>query len=204
MCSRAPAQGLDLSDMDAVTLSTSSGDPFRMCVNCRTWFVGNVNRVLSRYGMTYATLDAHSGRMQRVITRCLWVRQFEYRAADVLLRYGEAGYSPTEALHDFIERYAEMRFIWPYGERIEVELTTDVERALLIPRSNIEYAENRCNTTLVPVGEIFETLDGFVLGADGNFYIVGDAGIQRIPGRFDDALLALVGDDWDKTNIAGR
>jgi hypothetical protein len=112
--------------------------------------------------------------MKDIVAKCLWVRQFECDPGDVLSMYARAGYRESDELAEFVNSYTEMRFIWLYGDRMEVELTTDFQGALLVHKSNVRQAENKCGVLFWPVGEAFETFDAFLLGENGVFYLAGE------------------------------
>ncbi|MBB3733256.1 hypothetical protein [Nonomuraea dietziae] len=145
-------------------------------------------------------LSHHSAVMQEVISRCLWVRQYEADVEEVVTAHVEKGGTDGPVLREFVFRYANMRFIYPGGYvRMEVEVTTDVTAALHFYRAWVVEAERRVDVGLWPIGEAFDTAEAVLLGEDGVVYLFGDAGMQRVTRGFPESMLALVTGEWDKT-----
>ncbi|WP_344834800.1 hypothetical protein [Nonomuraea dietziae] len=106
-------------------------------------------------------LSHHSAVMQEVISRCLWVRQYEADVEEVVTAHVEKGGTDGPVLREFVFRYANMRFIYPGGYvRMEVEVTTDVTAALHFYRAWVVEAERRVDVGLWPIGEAFDTAEG--------------------------------------------
>ncbi|AJC53683.1 MULTISPECIES: SUKH-3 domain-containing protein [Streptomyces] len=115
-------------------------------------------------------------------------------------RYTEEGFEFTIALREFLEKYGEFTVTWSFrfGETF---LTTSVAQTMdsahSLPRS-VRVFSTRIGRPVLLVGTATDTQEAVLLSDDGDVYLAGDAGIQRVANGFDNALRALVTGDWDK------
>ncbi|GAA2665577.1 SUKH-3 domain-containing protein [Streptomyces lunalinharesii] len=130
--------------------------------------------------------------------------RFEIHPSDVeqaRQRYEEEGFEFTAGLREFLQTYGEFTVTWSYrfGETF---LTTSAEETMdsahSLPRS-IGIFGKRIGSPVLLVGTAFDTQEAVLLADDGDVYLAGDAGIQRVANGFGDAVRALVEGAWDKT-----
>ncbi|MER7987649.1 SUKH-3 domain-containing protein [Streptomyces noursei] len=130
--------------------------------------------------------------------------RFEVHPSDIeqaRQRYEEEGFEFTAGLREFLETYGEFTVTWSYrfGETF---LTTSVEETMdsahSLPRS-VGIFGKRIGSPVLLVGTATDTQEAVLLADDGDVYLAGDAGIQRVANGFDDAVRALVEGEWDKT-----
>ncbi|MFF4604251.1 SUKH-3 domain-containing protein [Streptomyces sp. NPDC001339] len=113
-------------------------------------------------------------------------------------KYTEEGYEVTPQLVEFLENYGELTVTWQF-RNADVELSTTVESALDMPFRNVRICAKRIGRPVLPVGSAFVTEEGVLLAENGDIFLAGDAGIQRVDNGFENAVRALIASDWDKT-----
>ncbi|MFG2888050.1 SUKH-3 domain-containing protein [Streptomyces sp. NPDC048248] len=120
---------------------------------------------------------------------------------DARQRYTEEGFEFTTELQKFVETYGELTVTWTYSHG-ETEFTTSTERTMdaahSTPRSARIYGQ-RIGQPVLIVGTAFSTEEAVLLAGNGEIFLAGDAGIQRVAKGFENAVQALVTGEWDKT-----
>ncbi|KUL36072.1 hypothetical protein ADL22_25515 [Streptomyces sp. NRRL F-4489] len=115
-------------------------------------------------------------------------------------RYEEEGFAFTAGVREFLEAYGEFTVTWRYGFG-ETFLTTSVaetmDSAHSLPRS-VGFFGRRIGPPVLLVGTATDTQEAVLLAGDGDVYLAGDAGIQRVANGFGNAVRSLVMGDWEK------
>ncbi|MFH8259401.1 SUKH-3 domain-containing protein [Streptomyces roseolus] len=112
--------------------------------------------------------------------------------------YEDAGYSVTPELRSFLSEYRELSVSWLF-KGMEVTVIVDAEEALSFYPGNIRIYSRKVQRPLVPVGSAFVTEECVLLAEDGDVFLAGDAGMQRVGNGFKESMQALISGDWDKT-----
>ncbi|MFC8430256.1 SUKH-3 domain-containing protein [Streptomyces sp. NPDC057253] len=117
---------------------------------------------------------------------------------DVSSLYESAGYFVGPELRRFLTEYREVSLTWLY-RGIEVEVTISAEEALSFYPGNIRIYSRKVGLPLTPVGSAFATEEVVLIANDGDIFLAGDAGMQRVGNGFVQSMRALISGDWDKT-----
>ncbi|MFE2265618.1 SUKH-3 domain-containing protein [Streptomyces griseosporeus] len=112
--------------------------------------------------------------------------------------YEEAGYPVGPELSTFLSEYRECSIAWLF-RGMEVEVIIDAEEALSFYPGNIRIYSKKVQRPLVPIGSAFATEEVVLLAPDGDVFLAGDAGMQRVGNGFVESMQALISGDWDKT-----
>lgn len=116
-------------------------------------------------------------------------------------RYAADGYEVSTRLRDFLEEYGELTMVFT-ARPSTFELTTSVETTLesahATPRSLRIFAQ-RLEQPVLLVGTAFETEESVLLARNGDVFLYGDAGFQRVANGFENAVRAFATGDWDRT-----
>jgi SUKH-3 immunity protein of toxin-antitoxin system len=116
-------------------------------------------------------------------------------------RYAEDGYDITARLRDFLQEYGELTLTFT-ARPSAFELTTSVESTLesahAAPRSVGIFAR-RLEQPVLLVGTAFDTEESVLLAENGDVFLYGDAGFQRVANGFENAVRAFATGDWDRT-----
>ncbi|MFE5894937.1 SUKH-3 domain-containing protein [Streptomyces sp. NPDC056462] len=116
---------------------------------------------------------------------------------DACRQYTEAGYEVSAPLREFLETYGELTVTWPFRAG-ETYLKVAVEDALDVPDRNVRIYGKRLGQPVLPLGIAFSTEEAVLMAENGDILFGGDAGMQRVANGFETAIVALVGDHWDK------
>ncbi|MFJ9006257.1 SUKH-3 domain-containing protein [Streptomyces canus] len=117
---------------------------------------------------------------------------------DISSLYEGAGYFVGPELRGFLSKYREISLTWLY-RGIEVEVAISAEEALSFYPGNIRIYSRKVGRPLIPVGSAFATEEVVLIADDGDVFLAGDAGMQRVGNGFVQSMRALISGDWDKT-----
>ncbi|SNT64611.1 SUKH-3 immunity protein [Asanoa hainanensis] len=111
------------------------------------------------------------------------------------------GYDFPTWLAAFVARYSELKVVWRATRGGVNELDTSVVAALDATHGNVRLFGQRLGKRVLPVGMVFETEEQLLLAANGEIWIGGDAGLQRVGPDFEVSVKSLINNDWDKTFV---
>ncbi|MFI8343680.1 SUKH-3 domain-containing protein [Streptomyces sp. NPDC085639] len=149
-------------------------------------------------------IESERPNLDEIVEALSGASSVEYGDLDVETicnRYREAGYEVTPDLVAFLESYRELTISWLYLGRSETGLEISVESALDVHPANVRYYAKVAGKGMVPVGMAFDTEDTVLLSVDGEIFIGGDGGLQRVGHGFIPSMTALVADNWNKAYL---
>ncbi|MEW2634833.1 SUKH-3 domain-containing protein [Streptomyces sp. NPDC048389] len=128
------------------------------------------------------------------------LREDEVDVDRAVSAYRDAGYEITDRHREFLENYGELEITWVYAKTgREVTIAVDLEEALDVFPLNVRHCARKVGMDVLPVGWAFDTDVVMLLAENGDILFDGDAGTQRVANGFEEAVKALISDDWDKT-----
>ncbi|WP_328913157.1 MULTISPECIES: SUKH-3 domain-containing protein [unclassified Streptomyces] len=150
--------------------------------------------------MTDASNDSRSTALAEVLIGALEVEYEDFDLEEACASYVESGYEVTIWLRRFLENYAGITIRWPASRGTWVnELTTSIESALDAYPGNVRNYSRRLGQDVLPIGMAFATEERLLLAENGDVFLGGDAGLQWVSNGFEEALRALISNEWDKT-----
>jgi hypothetical protein len=150
--------------------------------------------------MTNEAADPRETTLKQLVEPPARVHFGRVDVEDACRRYESDGYTVTSWLRDFIRQYSEITVLWPAKHGADDnELATTVDVALEAPIRNIRIYSKRLGRPVLPVGMAFVTEERVLLADNGDILFGGDAGLQMVANGFENAVRALLADDWDKS-----
>lgn len=124
----------------------------------------------------------------------------EVQVDQAVAAYRSAGYEITDQHRTFLENYGELEISWVFAKTgREVTIAVDLEEALDVFKPNVRHCARKVGMDVLPVGWAFDTDVVIMLAENGDILFDGDAGTQRVAHGFEEAVKALISDNWDKT-----